>query len=71
MVRSPNAPAAFGELLHLNDLNPEVRVDAKAKVGAEEAYVLTLAPKTGPTVRLSVSTAAGEPRQGFKPLAIP
>jgi CubicO group peptidase (beta-lactamase class C family) len=46
-------------LLHLADLYQEVRVDAKAKVGAEEAFVLTLVPKAGPTVRLSVSTATG------------
>jgi CubicO group peptidase (beta-lactamase class C family) len=45
-------------LLHLADLY-EVRVDSKAKVGAEEAFVLTLVPKAGPTVRLSVSTATG------------
>ncbi|HKV12451.1 MAG TPA: serine hydrolase [Thermoanaerobaculia bacterium] len=46
-------------LLHFTDLYPEVRVDAKARVGAEEAFVLTLVPKSGPTVRLSVSTATG------------
>jgi hypothetical protein len=40
-----------------------VRVESKAKVGAEEAFVLTLVPKTGPTVRLSVSTATGLIRQ--------
>jgi hypothetical protein len=46
-------------LLHLADLYQELRVDSKAKVGAEEAFVLTLVPKTGSTVRLSVSTATG------------
>lgn len=46
-------------VLHLTDLYQEVRVDSKARVGAEEAFVLTLVPKAGPTVRLSVSTATG------------
>ena len=46
-------------LLNLTNLYQEVRVDSKAKVGAEEAFVLTLVPKAGPTVRLSVSTATG------------
>jgi CubicO group peptidase (beta-lactamase class C family) len=46
-------------LLHLTDLYPEVRVDSKAKVGAEEAFVLTLVPKAGPKVLLYVSTATG------------
>jgi CubicO group peptidase (beta-lactamase class C family) len=46
-------------LLHLADLYQEMRVDAKAKVGAEEAFVLTLVPKAGPKVLLSVSTATG------------
>jgi CubicO group peptidase (beta-lactamase class C family) len=46
-------------LLHLAALYQEVRVDSKARVGAEEAFVLTLVPKAGPTVRLSVSTATG------------
>jgi len=46
-------------LLHLADLYQEVRVDSKAKVGADEAFVLTLVPKAGPKVLLSVSTATG------------
>jgi len=46
-------------LLHLTDLYQEVRVDAKAKVGPEEAFVLTLVPKAGPKVLLYVSTATG------------
>jgi hypothetical protein len=46
-------------LLHLIDLYPEVRVDSKATVGAEDAFLLTLVPKAGPTVRLSVSAATG------------
>jgi len=46
-------------LLNLADLYQEVRVESKAKVGAEEAFILTLVPKTGPKVLLSVSTATG------------
>jgi beta-lactamase family protein len=46
-------------LLHLADLYQEVRVDSKATVGAEEAFVMTLVPKTGPKVLLYVATATG------------
>lgn len=46
-------------LLHLTDLYPEVRIESKAKVGTEEAFVLALVPKAGPKVLLSVSTSTG------------
>jgi hypothetical protein len=46
-------------LLHLADLYQEVRVDSKATVGAEEAFVMTLVPKAGPKVLLYVATATG------------
>lgn len=46
-------------LLNLADLYHEVRVDSKATVGAEEAFVMTLVPKAGPKVLLYVSTATG------------
>jgi CubicO group peptidase (beta-lactamase class C family) len=46
-------------LLNLVGLYQEVRVDSKATLGAEEAFVMTLVPKTGPNVRLYVSTATG------------
>jgi len=46
-------------LLNLADLYQEVRVDSKGTVGAEEAFILTLVPKAGPKVLLSVSTSTG------------
>jgi len=46
-------------LLHLADLYQEVRVESKGKVGTEEALILTLVPKAGPKVLLSVSTSTG------------
>jgi len=46
-------------LLHLADLYQEVRVDSQGTVGAEEALILTLVPKAGPKVLLSVSTSTG------------
>jgi len=46
-------------LLNLAGLYQEVRVDSKARAGAEEAFVMTLVPKSGPKVLLSVSTATG------------
>jgi len=46
-------------LLNLADLYQEVRVESKGRVGAEDAFVLTLVPKAGPKVLLSVSTSTG------------
>jgi CubicO group peptidase (beta-lactamase class C family) len=46
-------------LLHLTDLYQEVRVESKGMVGAEDAFLLTLVPKAGPKVLLSVSTSTG------------
>jgi hypothetical protein len=46
-------------LLHLTDLYQEVRVESKGRVEAEDAFILTLVPKAGPTVRLSVSASTG------------
>ncbi|HKH49685.1 MAG TPA: serine hydrolase [Thermoanaerobaculia bacterium] len=46
-------------LLHLTDLYQEVRVESKGMVGAESAFLLTLVPKAGPKVLLSVSTSTG------------
>jgi len=46
-------------LLHLTDLYQEVRVESKGRVGAESAFILTLVPKAGPKVLLSVSTSTG------------
>jgi CubicO group peptidase (beta-lactamase class C family) len=46
-------------LLSLSDLYQEVRVDSRVRVGAEDAFLMTLVPKTGPKVRLSVSTSTG------------
>jgi CubicO group peptidase (beta-lactamase class C family) len=46
-------------LLHLTDLYQEVRVESKAMVGTESAFILALVPKAGPKVQLSVSTSTG------------
>ena len=46
-------------LLHLADLYQEVRVESKGTVGTESAFILTLVPKAGPKVLLSVSTSTG------------
>jgi CubicO group peptidase (beta-lactamase class C family) len=44
-------------LLSLADLYQEVRVESRVKVGAEGAFLMTLVPKAGPKVLLSVSTS--------------
>jgi CubicO group peptidase (beta-lactamase class C family) len=44
-------------LLNLADLYQEVHVESKARVGAEEAFVMALVPKAGPKVLLYVSTS--------------
>jgi CubicO group peptidase (beta-lactamase class C family) len=44
-------------LLSLDDLYPEVRVESRVTVGAEGAFLMTLVPKAGPKVLLSVSTS--------------
>jgi hypothetical protein len=46
-------------LLSLTDLYQEVRVESRVTVGAEGAFLVTLVPKAGPKVLLSVSASTG------------
>ena len=46
-------------ILSLSGLYQEVRVESRVRVGAQDAFLMTLVPKTGPKVRLSVSTSTG------------
>jgi CubicO group peptidase (beta-lactamase class C family) len=46
-------------LLNLADLYQAVRVESKGMAGAESAFIMSLVPKKGPNVLLSVSTSTG------------